>query len=45
MLRHGKFGDGTVLEVQCGGDRAKVLFDEAGEKTLILKFARLNKLE
>ena len=44
-VRHGKFGDGTVIEVQNGGDRARVSFDEVGEKTLILKFARLNKLE
>jgi len=44
-VRHGKFGDGTVVEVQNGGDRARVAFDEVGEKTLILKFARLNKLE
>lgn len=43
-VRHGKFGDGTVIEVQ-GGERARVRFDEAGEKTLILKFARLNRLE
>lgn len=42
-VMHSKFGEGTVLTVYGEGDnaRAKIEFDESGEKTLVLKFARL----
>lgn len=40
---HSKFGEGTVLSLYGDGDnaRAKIQFDSCGEKTLVLKFARL----
>lgn len=43
---HQKFGEGEVLSVEGEGDgmRAVVRFDNSGEKTLILKFARMKKI-
>jgi len=34
---------GTVVEMEGGGDnkKAKVLFDQVGHKTLVLKFAKM----
>ncbi|MBR1768962.1 MAG: ATP-dependent DNA helicase, partial [Bacteroidales bacterium] len=42
-VNHGRFGEGTVLrtEVVAGDKRAIVDFGPLGEKTLILKFAKL----
>lgn len=42
-VHHDKFGDGKVLEIEVvgGEQRAKVFFDEVGEKLLLLKFAKL----
>jgi DNA helicase-2/ATP-dependent DNA helicase PcrA len=45
-VEHSKFGVGTVKKVETmSGDRkAMILFDEAGEKTLLLSFAKLKVL-
>ncbi len=45
-VRHARFGTGTVLELKDKGDdlKATVKFDHTGTKTLILKFAKLEKL-
>ena len=42
-MEHPKFGFGTVLEMdESGADRkAKINFDDFGEKTLLLSFAKL----
>ena len=42
-VEHPKFGFGTVQEVDANGAdlRARVVFDSAGERTLILTFAKL----
>lgn len=42
-VEHPKFGFGTVAEVDTEGNnrKAKVSFDEVGEKTLLLSFAKL----
>ncbi len=44
---HSKFGMGTVIMTEGTGDnaRAKIRFDSAGEKTLVLKFARLQSVK
>lgn len=44
---HTKFGMGTVLSVEGVGEnaRAKIKFDTSGEKTLVLKFARLQSVK
>jgi len=45
-VRHPQFGVGTVLEVSGGAmPKARVRFREAGEKTLILEYARLARLD
>ena len=45
-VRHDRFGTGTVVSVTgTGGDaKAVVKFDAGGEKTLLLKYARLQKI-
>lgn len=45
-VRHDRFGTGVVISVDGNGPDAKavVRFDAAGEKTLILKYARLQKI-
>ena len=45
-VSHAKFGKGRVLSVEGTGDSAKatVLFEEAGQKTLVLKYAKLTIL-
>ncbi len=45
-VEHSKFGVGTVKKVEnISGDRkAQIAFDEAGEKTLLLSFAKLKVL-
>lgn len=43
IVSHDKFGIGEVLTLEGGGDNAKarIRFKNAGEKTLLLKFAKL----
>lgn len=43
IIEHPRFGMGRVLKVQDTGDNRKAVieFDEAGQKTLVLKFAKL----
>ena len=45
-VRHPQFGSGKVLDVQAMGahTRARVLFDKTGPKTLILEYARLERV-
>lgn len=45
-VEHPKFGFGEVAEIDRQGtnQKAKVIFDEAGEKTLLLSFAKLKIL-
>lgn len=45
-VRHDRFGNGTVVNVAgTGGDaKAIVRFDAGGEKTLLLKYAKLQKI-
>jgi DNA helicase-2/ATP-dependent DNA helicase PcrA len=45
-VRHGKFGEGVILDIQGAGDKAeaRVRFRDAGEKTLLLSWAPLEKL-
>ena len=42
---HSTFGEGTVLEITGDGDnrKARIDFDDFGEKQLLLKYARLSK--
>ncbi len=44
-VRHAKFGDGTVKEMKTEEGRIIVSFDNAGEKTLSLRLARLEALD
>ncbi|MDI1235774.1 MAG: exodeoxyribonuclease V subunit gamma [bacterium] len=46
-IEHQRFGKGQVLNIQDSGDNRKAVirFVEAGEKTLVLKFAKLMILE
>jgi len=46
-VEHPKFGFGTVLQMDMSGaDRkAKIIFNDIGEKTLLLSFAKLRVLE
>lgn len=46
-VEHPKFGFGTVLQMDfSGADRkAKIIFNDIGEKTLLLSFAKLRVLE
>jgi DNA helicase-2/ATP-dependent DNA helicase PcrA len=43
---HDRFGAGTVTEVESAADggKATIKFDNAGEKKLLLKFAKLQLL-
>ena len=45
-VRHATFGDGTVKASfrENGNDKIVIRFDRAGEKTLLLKFARLERI-
>jgi DNA helicase-2/ATP-dependent DNA helicase PcrA len=45
-VRHGKFGEGVILELSGAGDKAevRVRFRDAGEKQLLLSWAPLEKL-
>lgn len=46
-VSHKMFGRGRIIAVQGAGDdaRAKIFFERAGEKTLVLKFANLTPIE
>ncbi len=43
IIEHQRFGRGTVVKLQDTGDNRKAViqFDEVGQKTLVLKFAKL----
>ena len=45
-VRHQKFGEGVILDLQGSGDKAeaRVRFRDVGEKTLLLSWAPLEKL-
>jgi DNA helicase-2/ATP-dependent DNA helicase PcrA len=45
-VRHGKFGEGVILDLSGTGEKAeaRVRFREAGEKTLLLSWAPLEKI-
>jgi DNA helicase-2/ATP-dependent DNA helicase PcrA len=45
-VRHGKFGEGVIIDISGAGEKAeaRVRFREAGEKTLLLSWAPLEKL-
>ena len=44
-VEHSTFGQGEILEITGDGDnrKAKIDFDDFGEKQLLLKYARLQK--
>ena len=44
-VRHPKFGEGCVMMIEGSGDHTRVLvnFSDAGEKWLVLAYARLEK--
>jgi len=43
-IEHARFGQGNVIEVSGDGDNSRIVvrFDNVGEKTLLLKFAKIN---
>jgi DNA helicase-2/ATP-dependent DNA helicase PcrA len=44
-VRHPQFGTGKVLEVMGGANaRARIQFRDAGIKTLVLEYARLERI-
>lgn len=45
-VRHKKFGDGTISEAQAVGNdmRLKIVFDNFGEKNLMVVYAKLEKI-
>ena len=47
QVRHHKWGIGTIMFKSGSGEKIKVivLFPEEGRKTLMLKYARLEKLQ
>lgn len=47
LVRHPKWGEGTVLSKTGRGEDAKVVvvFQEAGQKKLLVKYARLKKVQ
>lgn len=47
LIKHGRFGKGKVLNVTGNGQdkKAEILFDEAGIKNLLLKFAKLEVIK
>ncbi len=46
MVRHPQFGLGQVLSVQSGANaRARIRFKQVGEKTLVLEYARLTRVD
>lgn len=47
VIRHERFGKGTILAVEGKGDNANALveFENVGRKKLLLKFAKFKVLE
>ncbi len=45
LVRHGTFGPGRILEVSEGGRKARVRFSGGDEKTLVLRYAGLERLD
>lgn len=47
IIKHGRFGKGKVLHITGNGQdkKAEILFDEAGIKNLLLKFAKLEVMK
>ena len=47
IIEHERFGRGKVLALAGSGidSKAKVLFENTGEKTLILRFAKFHVIE
>ena len=43
-VSHEKFGTGFIKAVEQNGEKIIVVFDTAGEKTLLTKFAKLKLL-
>ena len=45
-MRHAKFGEGVILDIEGSGDKAEALvrFPGVGEKRLLLAWAPLEKL-
>ena len=45
-VSHDKFGEGVIIDISGAGEKteARVRFREAGEKTLLLSWAPLEKL-
>ena len=46
-VRHPEFGDGLILDARGAGDAASVLvsFPDKSQRRLVIKFARLSRLE
>jgi DNA helicase-2/ATP-dependent DNA helicase PcrA len=46
-VEHAIFGEGKVLALEGQGDQARaiVFFPEVGQKKLVLKFARLRRID
>jgi len=46
-IAHDRFGEGTIIEVDNANDNARIAvrFDHMGEKTLLLKFAKIRVIE
>jgi DNA helicase-2/ATP-dependent DNA helicase PcrA len=46
-VRHAKFGEGVIVDITGTGDKAeaRVQFRDAGEKTLLLSWAPLERVE
>ncbi len=45
-VRHPQFGVGTIENISSGMDaRAQIKFREAGMKTLVLQYARLERID
>jgi DNA helicase-2/ATP-dependent DNA helicase PcrA len=47
QVKHPKWGEGTILYKSGSGDRTKVIviFSEEGQKKLLVKHARLKKIQ
>jgi DNA helicase-2/ATP-dependent DNA helicase PcrA len=47
MVEHVQFGEGKVISIEGSGEQARVVvfFESVGRKKLIMKFARLKRVE